>query len=173
MTISSGTTLYLTAQQFLSYYDSRVVAELLSDSGVKVASPVSDPRLTELLKSACGEVEANALRGGRYTATDLAAIAATETHGAVYLRKLVATCAMNSLRSRRARVGEDALESYRWVERCLKELRNGESIFGFVEVQEAANISSKRDNRTQRVRASGISVNASPYFGLRGGDGRY
>lgn len=172
MTISSGTTLYLTAQQFLRYYDSRIVSQLLSDSGVEVSNPASDPLLAELLRAACGEVEASALKGGRYTASDLATISADSSHGAYYLRKLVAGVLMQSLRSRRARVGEDLLEQFKWVREALKALRQGEEILGFVEVQEAATTQSTKDNAVDRKARAGISRNASPFFGVRGGDRR-
>lgn len=172
MTINSGTTQYITAAQFLRYYDTRVVAELLSDTGVKVVSPAGDPILAELLQAACGEVEASALRGGRYTSDDLAALAASSTNHAVFLRKLCAAVCMDSLRSRRARVGEEELKDRKWVLEALKRLRQGEEIFGFVEVQEAGTTQSTKDNAVNRQARQGISTFASPFFGVRGGDRR-
>jgi len=171
MTNASYSTSYLSAAQFLSYYDSRTVAELLSATGVKVADPANDPTMAELLLAASGQVEAAALKGGRYTSADLASIAGT--NNGAYLRKLVAGCAMQSLRDRRGRVGEDQLKSFEFVREGLKALRQGEEIFGFVEVQTAATTQSDLDNITNRQARQGISLNASPYFGTRGGDRRY
>lgn len=172
MTITSGSTQYITATEFLRYYDSRVVAELLSDTGVKATSPAGNPILAELLQAACGEVEASALKGGRYTSTDLAALAASATNHSVFLRKLVAAVTMDSLRSRRARVGEEELKDRKWVLETLKLLRQGEQIFGFAETQEAGTTQSTPDNAVTRRARSGISTNASPFFGCRGGDRR-
>jgi hypothetical protein len=172
MTIVSGSTLYLTPAEFLRYYDSRVVAELLSDTGTKVIAPAGDPNLAELLKAACGEVEAAALRGGRYTSDDLTAIAASGTHGGSFLKKLVAGSVMQALRFRRARVGEDLLEQFKWLTAALKELRQGEQILGFLETQTAATTQADHDTLEKRQERRGISVNASPYFGIRGGDRR-
>lgn len=171
-TIASGTTLYLSATDFLRYYDTRVVAELLSDTGTKVTTPASDAGLAEHLRAACGEVEACALRGGRYTADDLTEIAASETHGGSFLKKLVAACVINNLRSRRARVGEDELTAHKWVTQALAQLGRGEMIFGVVEVQDAATTHSDRDNAVVRERRNGISLHAAPYWGTRGGDRR-
>lgn len=172
MTISSGTTQYLTAAQFLRYYDTRVVAELLSDNGVKVPDPAGSPILAELLQAACGEVEASALRGGRYTSDDLAALAASASNHAVFLRKLVASVCIDSLRSRRARVNEEELKDRKWVLESLKRLRQGEEIFGFVEVQKAGTTQATHDNAANRQARQGISTFASPFFGSRGGDRR-
>src|SRR5689334_16034651 len=156
-TIASGSTPYLSASEFIRYYDTRVVAELLSDTGTKVTDVVGNANLAELISAACGEVEASALRGGRYTATDLADIATSGTFGAGHLKKLVATCVMNNLRSRRGRVGEDELQSHKWAEQHLKALRQGEEIFGTVETQDAANLHSQKDNLTNRTLRRGIS----------------
>jgi hypothetical protein len=172
-TIVSGASAYLTGAQFLRYYDSRTVAELLSDSSTKVLDPAGNAYMLELLQAASGQVEASARKGGRYESTDLTALAAGSTNGAFYLRKLVAGVAMQDLRSRRARVGEDLLEQFKWVRDALKALRQGEEIFGFVENQTAATTHSDPDNATTRQQRSGISINASPYFGVRGGDRRY
>lgn len=172
MTITSGSTQYITPAQFLRYYDSRVVAELLSDNGVKVVAPAGDPILAELLQAACGEVEASALKGGRYTSDDLAAIAASTTNGGVYLRKMCAAVAMDSLRSRRGRVGEEELKDRKWVTEALRLLRQGEQILGFVEVQIAATTQSTKDDAQARQVRQGISTFASPFFGVRSGDRR-
>jgi hypothetical protein len=171
-TLASGSTLYCSATEFLSYYDTRVVAELLSDTGTKHPAPASSTVLTDLLTAACGEVEASALRGGRYSATDLSTIADSGTFAGGHLKKLVATCVMNNLRSRRGRVGEDELQSHKWAEQHLKALRQGEEIFGVVEVQDAATTHSDRDDRDTRVTRSGISLHAQPFWGTRGGDRR-
>lgn len=171
-TLASGSTLYLSAAEFLRYFDTRMVAELLSDTGTKVQNPAGEASLQELLRAACGEVEACALRGGRYTADTLAAIATSGTFAAGHLKKLVAVCAMNNLRSRRGRVGEEELQSHKWAEQHLKALRQGEEIFGVVEEQEAAHLHADHDDQTRRTRRSGISVHASPFWGLRGGDRR-
>jgi len=172
MTISSGTTVYITAAQFLRYFDSRIVAELLSDTGVKVADPANDPTLAELMQAASGEVESYALKGGRYSSADLADLAGGTTNHSFYLRKLVATIVMDSLRSRRSRVGEESLESRKWVLATLKLLGQGEQIFGFVETEEAGTTQADHDNATNRQTRAGISRNASPFFGVRGGDRR-
>lgn len=172
MEIASGSSAFLTAAQFLRYYDSRVVAELLSDTNTKVQDPSTAPQMTEFLRSASGTVEASALKGGRYTAADLTALAAANVNGSYYLRKLVAGVLMQDLRARRARVGEDFLEQFKWVRDALKALRQGEEIFGFVEVQEAATTQATLDNWEARQVRNGISVNASPFFGNRGGDRR-
>jgi len=171
-TISSGAASFLTGAQFLRYYDQRTVAELLSDSSTKVQDPSTAPQMTEILRAASGTIEASALKGGRYSAADLTAISTSDTNGGYYLRKLVAGVAMQDLRSRRARVGEDLLEQFKWVRDALKSLRQGEEIFGFVENQTAATTQSDPDNATTRYNRSGISINASPYFGIRGGDRR-
>jgi hypothetical protein len=172
-TIVSGASAYLTPAQFLRYYDQRTVAELLSDSSTKVIDVIGNPYLAEMLQAASGQVEAAALKGGRYQAEDLTALAAGTSNSSFYLRKLVAGIVMNDLRSRRARTGEDSLEQYKWALDALKALRQGEEIFGFVENQTAATTQSDPDNATTRQQRSGISINASPYFGVRGGDRRY
>lgn len=172
MTINSGSTLYLTALEFLRYYDQRMVAEFLGDAGKPVADVIDDPKLAALLKASCGEVEAAALRGGRYSSDDLTDISSGDTHGSHFLKKLVAGVMMQNLRARRGRVGEDLLEQFKWVTNALKELRNGEQILGFVEVEEAGNVTAQTDNSANVIARRGISLFASPYFGIRGSDRR-
>lgn len=69
-------------------------------------------------------------------------------------------------------MGEDFLEQFKWVREALKALRQGEEILGFVEVQEAGTTQSTKDNAVDRRKRAGISRNASPFFGVRGGDRR-
>jgi hypothetical protein len=172
MTINSGSDSYLTSTEFLRYYDTRMVAELLGDTGRAVQDVLDDSKLDQLLRSASGEVEAAALRGGRYTADDLTTISGGTTNGSYYLKKMVAGVVMQNLRARRGRVGEDLLEQFKWLVNALKELRNGEQILGFTEVQEAGNITTQLDNSATVIARRGLALFASPYFGTRGSDRR-
>src|SRR3569832_1766462 len=96
---------YCTPAQLLQNYDSRVIGDCVSDSGVRVsaAALLSDAIVAAHLDQASGEIDAALMQGGRYSASDLANL----TGNALAFRTaLCANLAFASLWSRQTKMNE-------------------------------------------------------------------
>ena len=125
----SSAAAYVTAAEFMDFYDSRIVGQLVADDKVPVdeASLLTNTRLARILKAASGDVEAAAFMGGKYTAEDLNALT---VNGAEMLKALVSDIAILKLKKRRAHSihpGDTGIAEA--VQDALDRLRQGEAIF--------------------------------------------
>lgn len=164
-TPSTNSATLLSAAEFLKRCDLRTVADLCSDTDEPVAeaSLAADPNLAAALLDATGEVEAAAMRGGRYTPADLAALTgATQAR----MRRMIARITMGLLYERRPDKGEPAA-SYKLALEQLELLRQGEMIFGTVEAADAQIQDHEVENAATVEARNGTSFIARRYFGRR------
>lgn len=162
--LTSSTT-YLSATQFLLRVDRRTVADLCSDTGTAVDADAlaADANLAAALLDASGEVEAAAMKGARYTPSDLAALT-----GAAQARlfRLITRIALGLLYERRPDKGKPP-ESYQLALDQLQELRDGVMVFGTVETADAQTMEATTET-TQDVEArNGITFISRRFFGRR------
>lgn len=162
--LSSATTLCSVAE-FLKRCDRRTVCDLVSDAETPVdaASLATDANLAAALLDATGDVEAAAMKGGRYSPADLAALTGAALGR---LLRLVSRLAMVYLYERRPDKGP-LPEVYKVVQEQLELLRQGEMIFG---TQESFDASREDDTveTSQDVEArNGTTYQASRFFGRR------
>lgn len=145
-TPSGSLTSYCDPVTMLAFVDWRLVAELCSDDntlipkGDLVIDPADptltnpNPNLAAALLAASGELEAACLVGGRYAAADLKALTGAS---ADYLRMIVAYLALGRLRQRRGIFDDAEHPQVKEARAIVEQLKEGGSIFAFVEVSEA------------------------------------
>jgi hypothetical protein len=147
LTPDSSSSSYLTPAELLERYDARLVCQYVSDTGVPDDSTqiLTDPNLLAILADASAMVESAALVGGRYRPGDLQALTATNNGTLRYIggglvKRLVANLAMGLLRQRRGMRDDQPFPPYEDALRQLELLRKGETIFPFLEAEEAGQI---------------------------------
>jgi phage gp36-like protein len=170
-TPDSTATSYADGDDMIVRYDVRVLGDLLSDSGTRVAaaSVAAHATLEELLLDASGEVESACCAGGRYGSADLAALSGA---GLRFLKRLVCGSAMFALLHRR----KPDMVRADWdkgIDETLERLRKGERIFSTDEAQAAGQMERLgEDDLTADVRP-GLSDYAGRFFGSRYKDQPY
>lgn len=175
-TPASGSAPYCDNSAIQLRADYRTLAQLLSDSGTPLTQSqvTSSTLLTTILQQASGIVEASAIVGARYkidpTTTpprnDLATLTGNSKE---MLVGLVADIALWILWNRRPRInpGEKPPGQWEQAQEMLKALRNGEMVFGFVDVQDAGNMYITTESAAVVERRQGISLEASRFFSRR------
>lgn len=175
-TVTSATGSYCTADQFFQRYDWRALADLLSDTGLAAAPDAptlaANINLDHLLREASGTLEAAALAGERYTATDLNAIITPDLAGNIsnsgeMLIGMVATMAIPLIYRRRPDVTLPIMAQLEEAERKLAALYDGVRIFGFRETQDAGVADSEIETVQIVENRRLISYTARPVFGRR------
>lgn len=165
-TVNSSSSPYCTPAAFLRYADARTAGDLVGDVGQRVdpVSLLTDAVLAAALLRASGDVEAACLAGERYRPADLTALSGTA--GGEYLAGLVADLALGYLYRRRPDKGQapgcvgDALAK-------LAQVKQGEAVFGIVEVEQAGRASHEVED-AQDVEDRALTATAmSRYFGTR------
>lgn len=129
-----SSTAFVSNTQFLTRYDSRTVAQLVSDTGTPAGSLSTDANLQQALEDATGEILMSALKGGRYSEADLLALLVADGSGNIsrtgnYLQRLTCDLAFYYLVLRR---GND-VDEYPQAEKAAKQLEaleRGEKVFG-------------------------------------------
>ncbi len=128
---------YASATDLTARFDSREIADLLSDD----ATPVDEgdfsenAKLLAILDDASGEVEAALVVGKRYEASDLSGLTG---NSAAHLKRIVSELAMRNLLARRPAYKPDLLEAFE--KRCqaqLERLRKGENVFNLEDQKDA------------------------------------
>jgi hypothetical protein len=120
---------YCTAAQLLNFADERTIRDLLSDSGQPVAGDLaSNPKLTMLLQSASGRLEAACFVSENYTAVELAAMS---DNSLALAAEICGMLVMATLHSRRpGRLAPELVKQLReGAEDYLQQLRNGARLF--------------------------------------------
>lgn len=135
-TVITSATTYCPVSEFLKRVDARVVGDLVSDSGERVASGslASDANLAAILLDASGMVEAACLVSGRYTPTDLASLTGASLR---FLYRLVSDLTLGMLVQRRPDRKYPIPPQYELAMKWLDRLESGERIFGFQEQMDA------------------------------------
>lgn len=164
--LTSSATL-LSAAQFLLRVDPRTVGDLCSRDGTRVTASglLSDTVLAAALLDATGEVEAAAMKGNRYTPTDLAALTGA---GQARLYRLIARLALVYLYEQRPDLKEKPSAVLEEVNRQLEELRSGLMVFGTLETSEAQTMEAVVETAADVQDRNGTSFIARRYFGRRG-----
>lgn len=171
-TTSSSASAYASAADMLLRYDARSIGDLCTrtDPPVRVTPTnlLTDTVLAEALKDASGMVEAAVMTGQQHSPAALAALAASDTVGARFLKRLVCDLTMGLLfLGRPDRTGE-VPASYVRAEEVLQEIRSGQQVFGLLDQQEAAGAAKVTVETPSQVEdRRGVVFTAGRYFGRR------
>lgn len=127
---------YADAEDLIARYDEQTVKDLLSDTGEPIADLGGDERLSALLESASGRVEAALLVAKHYNANDLEGLTGNSL---ALLKDIVCDLTMaRLLRRRPEKFGGEAIANVaKEAEDYLDRLRNGDRIFDVPARQEA------------------------------------
>ncbi len=122
---------FATADNMISFFDSRTLGDLVSDDGDRVAagSLANDSNMTAALQAASGRIISAIGVGGRYTRSDLEGLTGEQ---ASYLAYLTCCCAYWILWQRRTWTDayRDQMESAKQRnDEALKMLKAGSEIF--------------------------------------------
>jgi len=129
---------YADADDLVSFFDERIIADLISDSGSPDESWRDNPKMTTLLNAASGRIDGACTVANHYLVADLAALTGNSL---ALLKDLTCTLAMAMLiRRRQGRYGEEYKEKIEEAETYLDRLRKGERVFGVSANQEAGEI---------------------------------
>lgn len=179
-TVASNAASLCPVGEFLKRVDARTVGQLASDTTTVVApgSLATNDNVLAALYDASGIVESAALRGGKYTAADLAALRDEENSnvpvmGANLLYRIVSDVAWVFLWERRPNksANQDPPPSYERSLAWLDELANGTKIFPMQEAMDAGRTETQVETRADVEDRNGMVYQASRYFGVRGSRG--
>lgn len=121
---------YATVTQLGHHVDARTLAELASDNDADGTVSDANAVLMAAIRRASSDVESHALRGGRYSSTDLATAC---TDGDATLIGLTCDLAIAQIFARRAGVLPDVVkERFDAAKRTLGDLRDGRQVFAKV-----------------------------------------
>ena len=162
--ISSSTT-YATIAQLIVYHDTRQLKQLVNDSGSIEADISANATITAHLNAASGMVEAYALRGNRYTPTDLGTtLTGVSKENLVHL---VCELAYWSLYSRR-HPGTEMTPAAIWAFQTLEALAEGKEVFALQEAADAGNPTYSYYVSPSDYNTLGLATDqARRYFGKR------
>lgn len=176
MTPASSTSSFCNPTQFVTVYDWRTIAELLSDTDVALtnqAAVIASPILAELLMEGAGQIEMATSIGNRYkvytdgTPSDLMALAATSTVSGARLRRLNASITLEYCWRRRPDKEMPPMPEFEESALTLKALSEGEAVFGFAESAQAGLTSEQKDTPTDVQNRNMPSLIAGNLFGRR------
>ncbi len=170
-TIVSSTTVYLSAAECLKRVDARPLQQLCSDTGTQIvdaATLATHPNFLAILLDANGDVEKTCLRGGRYTAADLQALATTTCVGQGTLFRLIARLVILYAFERRGDLAMKIPETAKQALEDLADLGSGEALFGFQETVNAGLVSTTVETAQDVEKRMGASYISERLFGRRG-----
>jgi len=165
-TPSSSTDGYTTVAEFLKRYDKRTVAQLASDTGVKLqpGQVATNERVLTALKGASGMLEASCTSGGTYTPEDLAALTGAS---AAFRDDIISDLAMGRLfLARPDREGQPP-KAYELAMEILDQLRAGTKVLGLVQQRQAQTLTHTVETPQVVENRAGIVYTARPFFGTR------
>jgi len=118
---------YITVAELVETHDTRPLGQLSSDSGAAATVDENNAKLLNAIERASADVESHALRGGRYSSTDLTDL---QTADDWTLKGLVARLAIYYVYRRRGGPIPPDVESDRSSAKLdLEALRDGKMIF--------------------------------------------
>lgn len=156
---------FVTTANFLTRYDWRLIAQMVSDTGTadSQGAVATDPNLLQILQDASGEVLMYAIQGGRYSQTDLDNL--TDISKA-QLQRLVSDIAIWFIVLRRG-LPVDEYPQCRLALEMLKLISEGEEIFN-VQANIDASVAQSPDVSIQSIANNNFLVdNAYRYFPTR------
>jgi len=119
---------YITATELAESFDSRMIKQLSSYTGSPQSS-VDNSTVTNAIEKASAEVQSFALRGGLYSAENLASLQSDDDWT---LKTLVATLTMKHLfRGKTGNIPPDMQAMVAEASQTLEELRDGKRVFNF------------------------------------------
>ena len=157
-TVASSASAYASGADLILRFDPRYIADWVSVNDQRYAASngtvnettlASHPKITAALKSASGYIEAIAVNGGRYTAADLAALAASSTNGAEMLKDITCVVAARSIAGHRLGRDEYLEQKIEEIQELLRHLAAGVAIFPFAEAADAAILESEQMTPTE------------------------
>jgi len=117
---------YITATELAESFDSRMIKQLSSYTGSPQSS-VDNSTVTNAIEKASAEVQSFALRGGLYSAENLASLQSDDDWT---LKTLVATLTMKHLfRGKTGNIPPDMQAMVAEASQTLEELREGKRVF--------------------------------------------
>lgn len=130
---------YATPADMITRYDVRVLGDLVSDTGTRVASGSlsANAVLLAVLEDASGEIDSACLQAKRYTSADLAALTG---NSAAHLKRITCTIAFGLLWERRPWSDDDDSgreEAQKRARQQLDMLRKGITVFDVEEAKDA------------------------------------
>lgn len=136
-TVTTNATSYLSVAEFLKRVDWRVVADLASDDGTRLAEAAltTNVNVLAVLLDASGDVESAAMMGGKYSAEDLAALTGVAQ---AKLYRIISDLAICYLYERRPSQDAKTPASMDRTQAWLEKLVEGTRIFGFQETVDAS-----------------------------------
>ena len=158
---------YATSDDLLLLHDVRQVIDVVSDQLIRPQPALSDvtggaARISEALASASGQLEAAAMRGGRYTLLDLTNLTG---NGAALARMIVIDLAFYRLVHRRApSVAPEAIPGAKDALELLAQLGDGTRIFPTAGAVTAVGVETASSEIPIQSRAT---TRAGRYFGRR------
>lgn len=167
-TVETAAGSYLSATEALKRCDWRVFADLCSDTGTRIADAstlAANANFLALLLDASGVVEQAAMRSKRYSVADLLALTGAGQAG---LYRLILRIAVVLAHERRP----DREMKQPWIyEECRKDLTAlsmGETVFPFLESEEAGLPHSTTETATDVEARRGTSLISERFLGRRG-----
>jgi len=184
VTPNSGSTTYLTPQEFLTRRDARSVYQYATDSdgdpllggnsastAAMIAALVNPATpqgaiLAALLMDASGMLESACLRSGRYSPADLAALTG---NSAGYMKRILSSMVMYGLMTRRPgpTPPDTIVQDYTDAVKALSDLSEGTKIFAFAEAEAAGLPATRRYTIRDQISNDMISALYYPMFGTR------
>lgn len=120
-------TRYITVAEWVEGTDTRVLAQLSSDTDAPITVDETNARLLNAIERGSSDVQSSALRGGRYSSDDLDAL---KTADDWTMKGLVADLATRYLyESRGGSAPEDVQRRFRDADAALEDLRQGRQVF--------------------------------------------
>jgi phage gp36-like protein len=169
-TPNSSATSYADVDDLVARYDVRSLCQLASDTGTSVSPTqlLTNTRVLECLLDASGMVEAAVMTGGQVSVEALQLLAASDTAGARYLKRLVCNLTLGLLfLARPDRTGE-VPAAYVSAEEDLQKIRSGDLVLSLQEQQEAGGaVKLVPEDAADVEDRRGVTVEAQRYFGRR------
>lgn len=169
MTIESNASGAIDPETILCLGDWRPFADLCSDDGTRLtrAQLKTSDEFQCVLDLAYARVEQACMLGGRYSPADLAALLASGSVGATGLLGIIYRCAVVAAYERKPSIEMRQPWIYEQAMTDLQNLRDGERILPFVEVEAAGRIRVDMETAYDVEARGGIVVATERFFGTR------
>jgi phage gp36-like protein len=155
---------YATPQDMVSRYDTRLLGDLVSDTGAPSVNILTDPNLAAVLDDATGSIDAAVYVGNRYKPEQMARLSET---AAAFIRRLCCDLALIYLKRRRGRFDPEKDGALlKELNETLQSLRNGNNLL-LLEEQTDAPASVTFLDRPQLVgvkRSTSIRASTRNYY---------
>ena len=153
---------FVAADDIKPFIRADIISQCLSDTDTPISGdPFASNFFAAQLLAACGELESNCIRGGRYGVADLVALVGT-SKGLMCM--ILAGLIKDYCRTRGATLGTQDQASAITSRHYLKQLREGQVVFPFKEVTQAAVMDSRSETPAAKCQRQVISRRNNRYF---------